>query len=122
MTATTTPAREFIIVGQCQGTGYTLWDIAPAPVNPTGRETVLEELGVDAMDALGSVNTAYGATAREALDNFLADMRKQSGLDDYALTADSQTDGLDGPRALTPSELAWASPECPPVWSTSGKR
>ncbi|MFF5968238.1 magnesium chelatase domain-containing protein [Streptomyces collinus] len=87
--------REFIIVGQCQGTGYTLWDIAPAPTDPARRAAVLEEIGVDAADALGSMNTEHGATAREALANFLADMRRQSGLDDYDLTADSRTERID---------------------------
>lgn len=94
MSTTETSTREFILVGQCQGTGYTLWDIAPAPTDASRRATVLEELGVDAMDAFGSVNTAHGATAREALDSFLAEMREQSGLDDYGLTADSKTDNL----------------------------
>ncbi|WP_328434561.1 magnesium chelatase domain-containing protein [Streptomyces sp. NBC_00425] len=93
-TATTAEVREFIIVGQCQGTGYALWDIAPAPVDPARRAAVLEELGVDAMDAFGDVNTECGATAREALDNFLEEMREQSGLDDYDLTADSRTDRI----------------------------
>ncbi|MEW2568347.1 magnesium chelatase domain-containing protein [Streptomyces sp. NPDC047070] len=92
MSATLT---EFIIVGQCQGTGYTLWDIAPAPVDPTRRAVALEELGVDAMDAFGSVETVHGATPREAVANFLAQMREQSGLDDYDLTADSRTDTLE---------------------------
>ncbi|MFF6801107.1 magnesium chelatase domain-containing protein [Streptomyces sp. NPDC012616] len=94
MTATTTQASEFIIVGQCQGVGFTLWDIAPAPTDPFRRATVIEELGVDAADAFGSVNTAWGATARDAVDNFVADLREQSGLDDYSLTADSRTDRI----------------------------
>ncbi|MFJ6561930.1 hypothetical protein ACIQMV_19130 [Streptomyces sp. NPDC091412] len=92
---TFTKVCEFIIVGQCQGTGYTLWDIAPAPTNPARRAAVLEEIGVDAADAFGSVSTERGATPREALDKFLADMREQSGLDEYGLTADSQTGSLD---------------------------
>ncbi|WP_086728359.1 hypothetical protein [Streptomyces carpinensis] len=89
MTATTTEAREFIIVGQDQGTGYTLWDIAPAPTDPARRAAALEEIGVEAADAFGSVNTEFGTTAREAPDKFLAGMREQSGLDDYGLTADN---------------------------------
>ena len=102
MTATPTPeVREFIIVGQCQGTGYQLWDIEPAPTNPARRAAVLEEIGVDAADAFGSVNTEHGATAREAVEAFLADMRKQSGLDDYGLAEGSQTDKLDEPAAAT---------------------
>ncbi|MFF0092711.1 magnesium chelatase domain-containing protein [Streptomyces canus] len=96
MTTTTAPElREFIIVGQCQGTGYTLWDIAPAPADPVRRAMVLEEIGVDAADTFGDVNTETGATAREALDNFLAVMREQSGLDDYGLTTDSRTERID---------------------------
>ncbi|MFB0617250.1 hypothetical protein [Streptomyces sp. AGS-58] len=91
------PEREFIIAGQDRGTGFTLWGIVPAPTDPARRAAVLEELGVDAADAFGSVNTEYGATPREALGRFLADMRKQSGLDDYGLTADSRTDCLDEP-------------------------
>ncbi|MGW2951534.1 magnesium chelatase domain-containing protein [Streptomyces eurythermus] len=91
----TTTLREFIIVGQCQGTGFTLWDIAPAPTDPARRAAVLEEIGVDAADALGDVNTERGATAREAVDNFLARMRRQSGLDDYGLTPGSRMDRID---------------------------
>ncbi|CAL9536758.1 hypothetical protein [Streptomyces sp. enrichment culture] len=122
MTATTTPVREFIIVGQCQGTGYTLWDIAPAPTDRARRDAVLEEIGMDAMDAFGSVNTECGATASEALERFLTDMRKQSGLDDYALTDDSQTECLTEPTLVSAPEVIWASPQCPPVLSTAGKR
>ncbi|MDQ0762016.1 hypothetical protein [Streptomyces canus] len=92
---TSTPTREFIIVGQERGAGYALWDIAPAPTDPAKRSAVLEELGVDAADAFGDVNTEWGATPREALDNFLAIMREQSGLDDYGLTPDSRTEKLD---------------------------
>lgn len=97
------PTREFIILGQCQGTGYTLWDIAPAPTDPRRRAAVLEELSVDAMDACGSVNTEWGTTPREAVSRFLADMRHQSGLDDYGLTAESRTDNL-GPEQPTPAD------------------
>ncbi|MEU0060938.1 hypothetical protein ABZ035_31820, partial [Streptomyces sp. NPDC006334] len=95
--ATATTQSEFIIVGQCQGTGYTLWDIAPAPIDLSRRNAVIEELGVDAADAFGAVNTVWAATPREAIDNFLADMREQSGFKDYGLTADSRTDCLDEP-------------------------
>ncbi|WP_030236817.1 hypothetical protein [Streptomyces sp. NRRL S-350] len=63
--------REFVIVGR-DGAGYTLWDAAPAPTDPVRRARVLEELGVEAMDALGRVDTARGATAREAVDRLLA--------------------------------------------------
>lgn len=90
----TTLLREFIIVGQCQGTGYTLWDVAPAPTDPARRAAVLEEIGVEAADAFGSVETELGANAREAVANFLSLMRQQSGLDDYDLTDDSQTDRI----------------------------
>ncbi|GGZ23451.1 hypothetical protein GCM10010387_15780 [Streptomyces inusitatus] len=99
---TTTESVEFIIVGQDQGTGYTLWDIAPAPTNPGRRAAVLEELGVDAMDAFGSVHTEWAATPRAAVNRLLAAMRDQSGLDDYDLTADSQTENL-GPEEPTPA-------------------
>ncbi|MEU6594274.1 magnesium chelatase domain-containing protein [Streptomyces sp. NPDC046881] len=107
---TTTTLREFIIVGQCQGTGYTLWDAAPAPTDPARRAAVLEELGVEAADAFGSVETEHGANAREAVENFLADMRRQSGLDDYGLTADSRTDclGPDLPKSLVTTVLTRA--------------
>lgn len=98
---TTTPetgvraTREFIIVGRDEGTGYTLWDVAPAPVDPVRRAAVLEEIGVDMMDVFGDVNTEHGATGREAVDAFLAAMRERSGLDDYGLTAKSYTERID---------------------------
>lgn len=103
---TTTATREFIIVGQCQGTGYTLWDIAPAPTDPARRQAALEELGVEAADAFGSVNIISGATARKALDAFLSDMRQQSGLDDYGLTGDSMMENLEAlEKAEQPTEV-----------------
>ncbi|MFJ1607020.1 hypothetical protein ACIOHS_27155 [Streptomyces sp. NPDC088253] len=87
--------RDFIMVGQCQGGGYTLWDIAPAPVDLSRRQVVVEELDVEAADAFGTVNIVSGTTAREAVNSFLMGMRQQSGLDDYDLTADSRTENLE---------------------------
>ncbi|MEU6928968.1 hypothetical protein AB0A05_07370 [Streptomyces sp. NPDC046374] len=103
-TTTQVPAenREFIIVGQCQGTGYTLWDVAPAPTDPARRGALLEELGVDAMDAFGSVTCEWAATPRGAVNKLLVAQRDRSGLDDYDLTADSQTDNL-GPEEAMPA-------------------
>lgn len=98
---TTTPVREFIIVGQDQGTGYTLWDVAPAPTDPARRAAVLEELGVDAMDALGQVSTEWATTPRQAVARLLETLREQTGLDDYGLTPDSRTENL-GPEEPTP--------------------
>ncbi|MEU7093004.1 hypothetical protein [Kitasatospora aureofaciens] len=98
MSATTTPAqtatsgtadtgeREFVIVGRDSAAGYTLWDAAAAPTDPDQRARVLEELGVDAMDALGRVDTARGATAREAVDRLL-DRLGLTLADDSDLTA-----------------------------------
>ncbi|WP_199570553.1 magnesium chelatase domain-containing protein [Streptomyces murinus] len=93
-TQTTTAAgtREFIIVGQDNGTGYTLWDVAPAPDDATKRAMALEEIEIDAYDAFGSVHTEYATSARAAVDQLVAELRKQSGLDDYGLTPDSQLD------------------------------
>ncbi|MGA5497727.1 hypothetical protein ACPCSP_25525 [Streptomyces cinereoruber] len=111
-TNTTTPAglapeaREFIIVGQDQGTGYTLWDIAPAPTDPTRRSVVLEELGVEAMDAFGSVTLEWATTPRAAVNQLLTARRDSSGLDDYGLTPDSRTEnlGAEEPLPATASE------------------
>ncbi|MEU7323390.1 hypothetical protein ABZ682_22985 [Streptomyces griseoviridis] len=105
-----TEDRDFIMVGQCQGSGYTLWDIAPAPVDLTRRQMVVEELDDEAADADGSTEIVTGATAREAVNSFLMDQRQQSGLHDYDLTADSQTDRIaevDAVRAhATPAQGA----------------
>ncbi|KQW13538.1 hypothetical protein [Streptomyces sp. Root369] len=121
MSATPTPeVREFILIGQERGASYHLWDIAPAPVDETELDIALEEIGVDVSDAFGEVNTSWGTTAREALDAFLAGMRKQTGLDDYGLTADSNTGGLDEPEPARALDAVWASPPCSPVWSTAG--
>ncbi|MEU1852901.1 magnesium chelatase domain-containing protein [Streptomyces sp. NPDC019990] len=95
------PVNAYFIAGQCQGTGYTLWDIAPAPIDLTRRAVMLEELEVEAADALGTVNVITGPTARAALDGYLADIRQYSGQDDYALTADSNLDGIDAADPVT---------------------
>ncbi|MFC8887091.1 hypothetical protein ACFT54_10075 [Streptomyces cinereoruber] len=95
-------AREFIIVGQNRGNGYTLWDVAPAPTDPTRRATVLEELGIEAMDALGSVELEWATTARAAVNQLLTTLRDASGLDEYALTPDSRTENL-GPHEPMPA-------------------
>jgi hypothetical protein len=94
---TSSDTREFVIIGQDQGTGFQLWDVAPAPADPDPRAAVMEELGVDAMDAFGDLTTVWGASPRAAVQAFLVEMRERSGLDDYGLTADSQTDCL-GPE------------------------
>ncbi|KPI33289.1 hypothetical protein OV450_1377 [Actinobacteria bacterium OV450] len=88
----TTDVREFIIVGQDQGDSYLLWDVAPAPTNPTKRAIVLEELGVDAMDALGSVHTEYAASPRAAVDQLIDRRRETTGIDSYALHPKSDLD------------------------------
>jgi hypothetical protein len=101
VTETATEAREFIIAGRDEGTGFTLWDIAPAPTDPVRRATALEELEVDAMDAFGTITTEWAATPRQAVNKLLAEFRDRTGLDDYDLTADSQTDCL-GPLEPMP--------------------
>ncbi|WTW95418.1 hypothetical protein OG216_19445 [Streptomycetaceae bacterium NBC_01309] len=92
---TPTTAREFIIVGREDQAGFTLWDIAPAPTDPTKRSIALEELGVEAMDSLGWVTTKTGRTAREALNKLLAELGRSYRRADYGLTADSRTENLD---------------------------
>ncbi|MFD4315014.1 magnesium chelatase domain-containing protein [Streptomyces sp. NPDC058548] len=79
----TSETREFIIVGQERGASYCLWDVAPAPTHPTKRAIVLEEIGVDAMDAMGSVHTEYATSARAAVDQLLVSLREQSGISSY---------------------------------------
>lgn len=86
--------REFIIVGQEQGTSYTLWDVAPAPLDDTERAKYLEEIGVDAADAFGAVTLEWADSPRGAVDMLIAALREQSGLADYGLSPDSQTDCL----------------------------
>lgn len=88
---------EFIIVGQDQGTSFTLWDVVPAPTDRFKRDAYLEELGMDAMDAFGDVTTEWAESPRAAVAKLLSAMREQSGICDYGLTADSNTDCL-GPE------------------------
>ncbi|GAA2948367.1 magnesium chelatase domain-containing protein [Kitasatospora cinereorecta] len=107
-TNTTTETREFIIVGQERGASYCLWDVAPAPTDPTKRAIALEEIGVDAMDAMGSVHTEHATSAREAVDRLVNELREQSGIGSYDLDADSQ---LDNYEADTPAQPATDEPE-----------
>jgi hypothetical protein len=95
-TESVTATREFIIVGQDAGTGFTLWDVAAAPTDPTQRATVLEEIGVDAMDALGSVHLEHATSARAAVDQLVNELRKQSGIGSYGLSPDSQLENYEG--------------------------
>lgn len=104
----TTETREFIIVGQERGTSYCLWDVAPAPTDPTKRAMVLEEVGVDAMDAMGSVHTEHATSARAAVDQLITDLREQSGIGSYGLADDSQ---LDSYNAEAPAQPATEEPE-----------
>ncbi|WP_326814014.1 magnesium chelatase domain-containing protein [Streptomyces sp. NBC_01763] len=89
-TETTTETREFIIVGQDQGSSYLLWDVAPAPTDATKRAMALEEIEIDAHDAFGSVHLEHATSARAAVDQLLSALREQSGLDDYPLSPASQ--------------------------------
>lgn len=89
-------AREFIIVGQDTGVGYSLWEVAPAPLDPTKRAVALEEMEYDAYDAEGSVHTEVAPSARVAVDQLVAALRERSGLDSYGLTPDSQLDSYLG--------------------------
>ncbi|MEV5677038.1 magnesium chelatase domain-containing protein [Streptomyces sp. NPDC052179] len=91
-TETTTSTREFIIVGQVCAGSYRLWDVAPAPADPGKRAIALEEIGVDVMDAFGSVHTEYASTAREAVDQLLATLRDRYGDDGFALADNSNLD------------------------------
>ncbi|QKW06950.1 ATP-binding protein [Streptomyces sp. NA04227] len=81
--------REYIIVGQDQGSSYTLWDVAPAPTDATKCAIALEEIGVEAMDAFGEVTTMWAASARAAVDQHVAHLRERSGVDNYGLSPDS---------------------------------
>ncbi|MCX4609428.1 magnesium chelatase domain-containing protein [Streptomyces mirabilis] len=89
-----TPIPEFIIVGRQDAASYTLWDIAPAPADLTRRRRAVEELEVEAGDALGQVDIIKGATAAEALDSFLDGLRWASGNPEYALAPNSNTSNL----------------------------
>lgn len=101
---------EFIIAGSDTGTGYTLWDVAPAPTDPTRRAIVLEELDVDAFDAFGTVTTEWATSPRQAVNKLLGQLREQSGLDDYWLNPDSQMASYyaDAPTAPT-AAAGWSS-------------
>lgn len=83
---------EFIIAGSYLGASYTLWDVAPCPTDPAKRAVALEELGVEAYDAFGTVTTMFATSAHAAVDRLLAELRERSGIDDYALSADSNMD------------------------------
>ncbi|WP_019548608.1 magnesium chelatase domain-containing protein [Streptomyces sulphureus] len=110
-TTETTATREFIIVGQDQGTSYTLWDVAPAPTNDTKRAIALEEIGVEAMDALGEVTTVWATDARAAVDQLVADLREQSGLDDYTLSPASQMEAYGPAGDIAPPNEPYGNAE-----------
>ncbi|WNI20392.1 magnesium chelatase domain-containing protein [Actinacidiphila sp. ITFR-21] len=103
-TNTTTETREFIIVGQDRGTSYCLWDVAPAPTDDTKRAIALEEIGIDAFDAFGSVHTEHATSARAAVDQLVNDLREQSGIGSYGLADDSQLDNYKGELAPAAGE------------------
>lgn len=106
-TETTTETREFIIVGQDQGSSYLLWDVAPAPTDATKRAMALEEIEIDAHDAFGSVHLEHATSARAAVDQLLSALREQSGLDDYPLSPASQLESYQAdpdPNAATEPE------------------
>jgi hypothetical protein len=105
---TATQSQEFILVGRRGATSYTLWDIAPAPADLSRRRRVVEELDVEAADALGEVDIIPGATAARALDIFLDGLRAASGNPDYALAPGSNTSGL----VVTPLSHSLASGYC----------
>ncbi|MFF4391462.1 magnesium chelatase domain-containing protein [Streptomyces sp. NPDC001552] len=103
---TITAVREFIIIGQDQGDCFQLWDVAPAPADPTKRAIALEELGVDVADALGDLHTEYATSARAAVDQLLGQLRERSGLDSYGLHPGSNLDAYgqgDAEPASTPA-------------------
>ncbi|MFG3399030.1 magnesium chelatase domain-containing protein [Streptomyces parvus] len=84
-TEATTGQTEFIVAGKDTWGAFTLWDVCPAPTDPTRRAIVLEEAGVEAFDAFGELFTPSGATAQEALHAILRELRERAGLDHYAL-------------------------------------
>ncbi|MFE0765383.1 magnesium chelatase domain-containing protein [Streptomyces smyrnaeus] len=100
----TTETREFIIVGQDQGTSFTLWDVAPAPTNAAKRLTALEEIDVDAVDAFGQVHTEWATSARAAVDQLLTKMRDLTGIDDYGLSPDSRMEAYGPAGDATPND------------------
>ncbi|GGW17357.1 hypothetical protein GCM10010264_72520 [Streptomyces globisporus] len=85
-TEPTTGHTEFIVAGQDTGSSFNLWDIYPAPTDPTRRAIMLEEAGIDAFDAFGELFTTYAATAQEAVHEVLRERRERAGLDHYALS------------------------------------
>ncbi|MFD7972974.1 hypothetical protein [Streptomyces clavifer] len=89
-----TETREFIIIGKNTGVSFTLWDVMPAPTDPTKRDMALEEIGVDVHDAFGSCHMEWATTATGAVNQLLTDLRKQSGIEDYALSEASHRDAL----------------------------
>lgn len=99
-----TETREFIIVGQDSGTSFTLWDVAPAPADPTKRDMALEEIGIDAHDAFGDVSTEYATNARAAVDRLVAKLRERYGCDDYALSPDSKLDNYESDSTPQPAQ------------------
>ncbi|MEU6628431.1 magnesium chelatase domain-containing protein [Streptomyces parvus] len=86
----TATVREFVIVGQIRTGSYCLMDVAPTPTDTTARAIALEEIGVDAMDALATVHTETGTTAREAVDKLVARLGARFGDSDFTLSGDSQ--------------------------------
>ncbi|MFI9026324.1 magnesium chelatase domain-containing protein [Streptomyces sp. NPDC053560] len=114
-----TQEREFIIVGQGQGTSYTLWGVAPAPADPEKRAVALEEIAVDAMDALGEVTTVFAATGREAVDKHVANMRELSGLADYGLSPDSRWEAYGPAGDVAPDSSTYGNAEAAAVAGTT---
>ncbi|MGW6457472.1 magnesium chelatase domain-containing protein [Streptomyces sp. NPDC055078] len=104
----TTETREFIIVGQDTGVSFTLWDVAPAPTDATKRANALEEIGMDVFDAFGDCSTVFATSARAAVDQHVKELAERSGLDDYALSPDSQMESYE---ADAPAQSATEEPE-----------
>ncbi|MFD8774499.1 magnesium chelatase domain-containing protein [Streptomyces sp. NPDC059916] len=89
MSSATSETREYVIVGQDGGTNFALWDVAAVPADATKRAIALEEITVDAMDALGEVVIVRGESARAAVDRHVAELRERSGIDTYGLSEKS---------------------------------
>ncbi|MGW1989600.1 magnesium chelatase domain-containing protein [Embleya sp. NPDC001921] len=77
MTESVTP-REWIIIGRDDEIGYDLWDVAPVPTG-TARWAFLEEIGMEVTDALGDAALKFAVSARDAVDQVLADHRTHRG-------------------------------------------
>ncbi|MEW1761639.1 magnesium chelatase domain-containing protein [Streptomyces cyaneofuscatus] len=75
---------EFFIVGKDTGSGFTLWDVCPAPVDPARRAIMLEEAGVDVHDAMGELLTERAATAHDAVRQALGAVRERARLAYYS--------------------------------------